>query len=108
MGPAALGGVRASKLPECEIARQDFLERHAVALGRIWAEKWRKDLHREGRLAEGGWPGTLPEARGQVSRSIPTEMVRRKTPLLTEAERALAVRTVYAAARSEWRLHLDA
>jgi len=90
-----------------DTARQDFLERCANALGRNWADQWRQDLRGEGRRVAGGWPGTVPEARGQVSRGIPAEMARRKMAVLSDAERELAVRTVYASARAEWRRHLD-
>jgi len=90
-----------------DAARQDFLEQRASALGRTWADQWRQDLHGEGRLAAGGWPGTVPEARGHVLRGLPAEMARRNMPALTDAEREVAVRTVYASARDDWRRHLD-
>ena len=32
-------------------------------LGHAWAEELRAALHREGRSATGGWPGTMREAR---------------------------------------------
>jgi hypothetical protein len=34
-------------------------------------------------------------------------MARRNMPALTDAEREVAVRTVYASARDDWRRHLD-
>jgi hypothetical protein len=88
-------------------ARRTFIEQSAIALGQMWAERWRQDLHREGRPAAGGWPGTLREARTRVERTFLVEMRCRKMPAITEVERELAARTAYASARSEWRRHLD-
>jgi hypothetical protein len=107
--PAGDQGLALRETPRtaAEASRHEFLEERAVALGRTWADQWRQDLHGEGRPAAGGWPGTVPEARGQVLRGIPAEMARRKMPALTEGERELAVRTVYASARGEWRRHLE-
>lgn len=87
--------------------RRTFIEQSAIALGQTWAERWRQDLHREGRPAAGGWPGTLREARTRVERTLLIEMRCRKMPAITGVERELAARTAYASARSEWRRHLD-
>jgi hypothetical protein len=84
-----------------------LLEASAIALGQSWARRWREDLHREGRAAAGGWPGTLREARTHVEQLLVLEMRRLKMPLITGAERELAARTAYASARTEWRRHLD-
>jgi hypothetical protein len=87
--------------------RRSFIEQRAAALGRTWAESWREDLHREGRPAAGGWPGTLREARTRVGGTLAAEMLHRKMPVITEDERELAARTAYASARSAWRSLLD-
>ncbi|WP_437955455.1 hypothetical protein WME76_28590 [Sorangium sp. So ce119] len=88
-------------------ARQQFIEQSATTLGQAWAKRWRQDLHREGRPAAGGWPGTLREARTQVEITLPTEMLHRKMAAITGVERELAARTAYASARNEWRRHLE-
>ena len=88
-------------------ARRAFIQRSATALGRSWAERWREELRREGRPAAGGWPGTLREARSRVGHELPAEMRRRQMAAITEEERELAARTVYASARTEWRAHAD-
>jgi hypothetical protein len=88
-------------------SRRAFIEQTASALGRTWAEGCRRDLHREGRPASGGWPGTLHEARSLVHHALPVEMEGRRMNAINEAERELAVRTAYASARDEWRRHLD-
>ncbi|WP_437935026.1 hypothetical protein [Sorangium sp. So ce341] len=87
--------------------RQQFIAQSATAVGQAWAERWRQDLHREGRPTAGGWPGTLREARTQVEIALPGELLRRKMPAITGVERELAARTAYASARDEWRRHLE-
>lgn len=87
--------------------RQQFIEQSANALGQAWARRWRQDLHREGRPAAGGWPGTMREARTQVEITLPGEMRHRKMPAITGVERELAARTAYSSARNEWRKHTD-
>jgi hypothetical protein len=87
--------------------RRAILEQSAIDLGLRWAEQQRQDLHREGRPAAGGWPGTLREARTRVERDILPEMLRRVMTPVTIEERERAARTAYASARSEWRRHVE-
>lgn len=87
--------------------RRALLEQSAVDLGLRWAEQQRQDLHREGRPAAGGWPGTLREARTRVERDILPEILRRVMAPVTIEEREQAARTAYASARSEWRRHVE-
>ncbi len=82
--------------------RRVFLEQSAISLGRSWAEQWRDDLHREGRPAAGGWPGTLREARARVEHHLHAEVTRRKISAVTGAEREFVARKAYASARAEW------
>ena len=92
---------------QAKAERLRVIEESAIALGQTWAEGWRRDLHREGRPAAGGWPGTLREARTRVERALLIEMRGRKMPAITEGEREIAARVAYASARTEWRRHLD-
>jgi hypothetical protein len=87
--------------------RRALIEQSASAVGLSWSEGFRADLRREGRLPAGGWPGTLREARGRVDQALPHELRRLKMPAITEAERALAVKTAYASARNDWRRHIQ-
>lgn len=87
--------------------RHRFIEQSAIAIGQTWAVGWRRDLHREGRPAAGGWPGTLREARMRVEQTLQLEMRGRKMAAITGVERELAARTMYASARNEWRRHVD-
>ncbi len=103
--------MRASSIPPAErspSARRTFIEESAVLLGRRWALLCRTNLKREGRAAAGAWPGTLNEARSLIGHALRVEMDGRKMPTITEPERELAVRTAYASARAEWRLHAEA
>lgn len=89
-------------------ARRASIEQSAAALGRTWAEHFRRDLHREGRAASGGWPGTLREARSRVGLTLVLEVQGRRSVLsITEAEREIAVRMAYSSARDEWRKHVE-
>jgi len=99
--------VLAVPLPSPKEARRLFLERSAITLGRTWAEERRSELRREGRLAAGGWPGTLREARLRVDRFLLREMPQQKLSTVTDAEREIAARAAYSSARTEWRRNAD-
>lgn len=89
-------------------ARQTSIEEGAAALGRRWAAGCRHDLHRDGRAASGGWPGTLSEARARVGRRLVVEAKGRRSELaITDAEREVAARLAYSSARNEWLRHVD-
>jgi hypothetical protein len=90
------------KTGEAGEPRRELLEKGAVAVGLRWAEEQRLELHREGRPAAGGWPGTLREARFRTQRFFAAEMRRHKMSAMTEAEREAVARTAYASARSTW------
>ncbi len=74
----------------------------AIALGQTWAEERRAELHREGRRASGGWPGTLREARLRVERLLSGKLSPRTLAAVTWDEREEAARTAYASARVAW------
>ncbi len=82
------------------LERKERLTRAAIAAGAGWAERERAALVTEGRLPEGGWPGTMTEAR-QVAHSSLDE--RAILPPLTPDERTWMARTTYAEARRKWR-----
>jgi len=69
----------------------------AAGSGARWAQSERESLRAEGRRAEGGWPGTLSEARdharvamGEIGGS------------LTYEELSWMTRAVYDSARRDW------
>jgi hypothetical protein len=83
-------------------ARRAILEEEPAAEAERWAAAWRDDLHRQGRLATGGWPGTIAEARARVTVRLDLELRRRNLGALTYEERQRATRAMYASARRNW------
>lgn len=96
-GPAKAGRSRQE--------RGSFLDSWASALGKLWAQQCREALHKEGRAAEGGWPGTLSEAQIRLNNAV--SMERSGFAVLTKDESTQLARAVCASARIEWRAHLD-
>jgi hypothetical protein len=73
--------------------RRALIEKRATLDGELWATETRARVATEQRLAAGGWPGTLSEARARVARLL----------MLTDsAEREHAARVLYASARTLW------
>ncbi len=87
--------------------RRAVIDALATALGQSWARRSREALHRDGRAAAGGWPGTVGEATAYVAQALLSDQHRLPNPGLTPAERDLLARAVYASARHEWLRHLD-
>jgi hypothetical protein len=83
--------------------RRSVVAEHPLAIGSRWAELWCQELREQGRPVDGGWPGTLPEARARVLRSLDLELAGRGMPLLTVEEIAVATRVAYERAKSVWR-----
>ena len=79
-----------AKLLNAEEQRRRLIEERPPALGVSWALDSCADVTRSGRRVEGGWPGTVPEARGLAP--------------LSQPELTVATSTVYARARREWQL----
>ncbi len=87
-------GVPESKPPG---QRRAALERDALRSSDRWVERTRERLALEGRTAEGGWPGTMSEARGMVAGVSATFK-----PALTFEESAWVARTIYTHAKRLW------
>ena len=66
-----------------------------------------QDLRQQGRSASGGWPGTMREARMRVGSALRVEIHGQALPALTEVEREVAARKVYASARRAWCKSVD-
>lgn len=76
-------------------ARRMVLRDIALDVGRRWFDSWRVRLRGEGRSIEGGWPGTIKEARALVAASI-------RLPNVTMEELGWAARTSWAEAKRAW------
>src|SRR5258708_17853554 len=83
-------------------ARQPLLHETAISVGKRWFDTWRAELLGEGRPIEGGWPGTVAEARALVAASIGPMLVQHRLALVTTEELGSAARTTYAEAKRAW------
>jgi len=88
--------------------RRTLLERRATVEGELWAAETREQMSCERRLAAGGWPGTLREARARVSHLLVPWLTRQGMVLATSAEREEAAKILYSAARTNWLRHREA
>lgn len=92
-----------SVIDELDVALQTFLREHVATLGMAWFQDWRETLRRDGRALEGGWPGTMAEARARVLERLGPELARRALPFPSHQRVARASAEVYAVARQAWR-----
>jgi hypothetical protein len=83
-------------------AAKRTLEAKLETAGREWAASVRLELHRQGRRAAGGWPGTMSEARAQIVQSLGAPVA----PPPDELGRL--ARILYGAARTTWLMQRDA
>jgi len=87
-----------------EERRRRLIEERPPALGVTWALDACQDVAQSGRRVEGGWPGTVPEARMRVLRDLARELAARGMAPLSQGELTSATATVYDRARREWQL----
>jgi hypothetical protein len=93
-----------AKLLSDEEQRRRLIEERPPALGVSWAVDSCADVTRSGRRVEGGWPGTVPEARMRVLRGLTHELAARGFAPLSQIELTTATSAVYDRARREWQL----
>ena len=82
--------------------RSDLVAKEALEVGQKWVETLREELKREGRAVEGGWPGTMSEARARVGGQVSRMLARRRLSPLASEELASASRAAYDHARRTW------
>ena len=82
--------------------RSAMLSEAAALIGARWARGWCEEMTRTGRAVEGGWPGTLPEARMRVAEYFRVECARQRWSDLDTAELVLATRWTYEQAKRDW------
>lgn len=82
--------------------RQRLLGEGPGILGALWVRSLCDSLSAEGRSIDGGWPGTLPEARFRVVQHFNPTFAERGMALLTYAELAAATAATYDRAKGDW------
>lgn len=83
-------------------SREQLLLELPVQIGSEMADAWKAEMARQNRAIEGGWPGTLGEARAQALAYFGRELLARKMPPLNSAEATSVTSLVYAKARQNW------
>jgi hypothetical protein len=83
--------------------RELALHEIALSTARQWTTGWFRTLAEDGRRVEGGWPGTIHEARGRIAADASNELLRTSKPALTREELGRLTQTTYEEARRLWR-----
>jgi hypothetical protein len=78
------------------------LARHAQTVGETWAQETVKTIHAERRVAAGGFPGTMTEARTRVAILVLPWLTERGGPPATPVEREAIAKAVYQSAKQAW------
>jgi hypothetical protein len=86
-------------------ARLVVIRDGATKAGTVWANGFCTSMRQEGRRIEGGFPGTLGEARVKLLSHVVADLQRRRLPALLTDEVAWAARLTYREAKREWREH---
>lgn len=86
----------------CSDPRQHVLNEAATTLGVMCAAQQRQALQADGHRISGGWPATVSEVRAWVNANLISIGGPQTIGVVTETERDLLTRTVYASARKEW------
>lgn len=84
--------------------REALLRDQPLAIGAEWASVVCGEALQTRGSIDGGWPGTVPEARGRVSHSLGQLLSARRWPALTSSELAAAASAAYSHARRAWQL----
>lgn len=84
--------------------RSSMLREASEAIGVRWVLDYSATVQQSGRRIEGGWPGTLPEARGRVLATLPQQLSARGAAPLSPQEIAAAAATASAEAKRRWQI----
>lgn len=88
--------------PARKVKREAILRAAPAAVGAAWARSVSGKLASEGRSVEGGWPGTIVEARALISGRLRVELVGRDLRQASNEELVAAAARTYEEARSAW------
>jgi hypothetical protein len=89
-----------------EQKRALLLLNRPAALGASWALQCLEGMRQSGRAVEGGWPGTLPEARGRIVSNLSQELRSLGLAQLDHDELVAATATAYEEAKRCWQVEL--
>ena len=82
--------------------RETILQDLPVGVGVAWARALCESIEGDGSPIEGGWPGTMVEARARVSGELGRELSRHALAPPSIEEFAAATNIAYARARQVW------
>lgn len=83
--------------------RASLLDRAASGAAEVWTIAYFAELKREGRRVEGGWPGTVREARSRAAQEGARVLVQRSLTSLTGEELDRMARIICEEAKVVWR-----
>lgn len=89
-------------------SRERLIRTRPTLLGAAWAKDSCDEAKRDGRRLEGGWPGTVPEARARVLWGLDAELMTRGLPRLNPNELGTATTAAYDRAKRDWLLAVRA
>lgn len=95
---------RETDAPVLAEPRGRLLREASEAIGVRWVLDYSATVQQSGRRIEGGWPGTLPEARGRVLASLPQELSERGAAPLSPQELVIASAMASAEAKRRWQI----
>jgi hypothetical protein len=84
--------------------RSRLLREASEAVGARWVVDYSAAVEESGRRVEGGWPGTIREARGRVLAHLPQQLSARGFQALSPREVVLASSMASAEAKRRWQL----
>lgn len=82
--------------------RGELLEQAALDAARAWTRAYCAELVREGRRVEGGWPGTIREARAHAATEGAIVLSKQSMTALTHDELDRLTRITHLEARRFW------
>lgn len=94
--------LRALEAKSATARRSELLREQSALVGSSWAQALYTEVLASRGSVEGGWPGTVAEARMRVLRALPVELANQGLPPLEPAEVVTAVSAAYAQARERW------
>lgn len=87
---------------EAHSRRSAILREGASTVGAAWVAALCAELANDGRPVEGGWPGTVVEARALVWRHLQVALSAQRLGQPTGEELAAVVAATYESARAAW------